>query len=79
MNFSIHIDESLARGLEGLAKESEKTRNALINEAIRHYLEEHRHSKWPKAVLALAGAAKGLKPFEELRCELANISEDPLA
>ena len=78
MNFSIHIDDTLAGDLEGLVKKSKTTRNALINQALRSYLEDRRRSKWPKAVLELAGAAKDLEPFERSRRELAPLSEDPL-
>ena len=78
MNFSIHVDESLAHDLESLAKRSKKARNAVINEALRCYLEGQRRSSWPRAVLELAGAARKLKPFEESRRELAKISKDPL-
>lgn len=79
MNFSIHIDDSMARKLESLAKKSRKTRNALINEALRHFLEHNRRSKWPQAVIELAGSAKDLEPFEKFRSDLTQVPEDPLA
>ena len=79
MNFSIHVDDTLIPPLEGLAKKTKKTRNSLINEAIRHFLEGHRRSKWPQAVLELAGAAKNLSPFESSRSKLKKPPEDPFA
>lgn len=78
MNFSIHVGESLAHALEGLAKKSKKTRNALINDALQCYVERQHRSEWPKAVRELAGAAKDLDPFENTRRELGRMTEDPL-
>lgn len=79
MNFSIHIDQPTARDLENLVKKTKKTRNALINEALRTFLETQRRSQWPRKVKELAGAAKDLLPFEDLRNELLIPPADPLA
>lgn len=79
MNVSVHLQDSLGREVERAVKKTKKTRNALINEALRYYLEEKGRSRWPRAVIRLAGAARDLEPFEKSRQELGRLSEDPLA
>lgn len=79
MNFSIHIDSQLAEGLASAVKKSGKTRNALINEALRDFLRLRTQMKWPKEVASLAGAAKDLEPFEARRNELGLLRDDPFA
>jgi hypothetical protein len=66
MNFSIHIDDQVAAALEKEAKRSGKTRNRLIGEAVRAYLERTRPTEWPPELLDFA-PVKGLKPFESFR------------
>lgn len=78
MNFSIHIDDRVASQLVFLSKKTKKTRNALINQAIRFFLETQNKSEWPKAVRELAGSDHLLTPFENHRQELAPLKEDPM-
>ena len=66
MNFSIHIDDRTAKSLAREVRRSGKTRNALIGEAVRQYLDQSRISEWPAELLE-AQPLKGLKPFESFR------------
>lgn len=77
MNFSIHLDDPLAHALNDMARQSGKTRNALIREAIRAFVGHFTRSKWPKTIKALAGADPTLEPFEDLRRELSPLTKDP--
>lgn len=78
MNFSIHIDDPLARTLDALARQSGKTRNALIREALRVFVARFGKTQWPTQVKALAGADPALVPFEDSRRELTTPLVDPL-
>jgi metal-responsive CopG/Arc/MetJ family transcriptional regulator len=69
MNFSIHLRDELVERLAQAAKESGKTRNALIGEAIGEWLDRRRTSKWPQSVMNFRGI-RGIARFEESRKEL---------
>ncbi len=75
MNFSIHLTNELAEEITEIAKKSGKTRNALITQAIRDFINVHVHKNWPQEVYKLAGSAKKLKPFESHRKELKALAE----
>lgn len=66
MNFSIHIDEPLAKALARAVKRAGKTRNALINEALRAWLEQQARTEWPAELLE-AEPFDDLVPFEQGR------------
>ena len=66
MNFSVHIDEAMAKELARLVRRSGTNRNALINEALRHYVAEKRRAEWPKELLE-AAPVPDLVPFEKHR------------
>lgn len=68
MNFSIHLEERLAAGLKRQASRSGRTRNALINEAVRQYLERAQRDEWPKELHDFA-PFDDLKPFESHRAK----------
>jgi predicted transcriptional regulator len=69
MNFSVHLSNDLVERLDLAAKESGKTRNALVREAVGQWLERRRASKWPSAIMNFRGIA-GIARFEESRKEL---------
>lgn len=79
MNFSIHVNTETARKLAQLAQKTGQPRNALINQAIRIFLDYQGRQEWPLEVRQLAGADPRLSPFEALRTELKSPTEDPLA
>lgn len=78
MNFSVHIDKETAKKLNHLVKETKKPRNALINQAIKLFLEKMEKLEWPLEVKKMAGAFPDLTPFETSRKELISFDEDPL-
>ena len=83
MPFSIHMDEETRRAIEALARKSGKTRNALINEAVREYMRNRAAQAWPEDVRAwIAGGSKRrgatMPPFESYRSELAEQDEPDL-
>ena len=47
MNFSLHLDDSLAAALKRETARSKRPRNALVTEAIRQWLDRARRSTWP--------------------------------
>jgi hypothetical protein len=69
MNFSIHLSNDLVERLDQIARESGKTRNALIREAVGELLDRRRVSKWPISVMNFRGIP-GMIRFEESRKEL---------
>lgn len=55
MNLNIYIDDKLSEKLTEVAKTSDKSRNAIIEEAISMWLKVHEKSEWPDEVLAFKG------------------------
>lgn len=78
MNFNIYIDDQLGNRLIEVAKESQKSRNALIREAIGLWLNTQEKSTWPEAVMDFEGIDH-FPAFEAYRKDLAPVSEDPFA
>lgn len=76
MNFSIHIDDRVAEALAKEVRRTGKTRNALISEAVRQYLERSRPSEWPRELLD-AEPIKGLEPFESFRRKERSVARFP--
>ncbi|MEW5741148.1 MAG: ribbon-helix-helix domain-containing protein [Myxococcota bacterium] len=66
MNFSVHLDEQTAAALKREARRLSRTRNSLVAEAIRAWLERVQPTAWPKELLDFEGC-KDLEPFEDRR------------
>ncbi|MBS1152729.1 MAG: hypothetical protein H6Q89_4427 [Myxococcaceae bacterium] len=66
MNFSIHLDDATALRLKLEAARRNRTRNAVVAEAVKQWLERSQRSDWPKELLQYAGA-RDLVPFEKAR------------
>jgi predicted transcriptional regulator len=83
MPFSVHMDEKNRRALDHLVQTSGKTRNALINEAVREFVGRRESSAWPDSVrrwIARAPARRGPRfpAFESHRRELGGLVEPKL-
>lgn len=83
MPFSIHMDEETRRAIEALARKSGKTRNALINEAVREFVRRRTAQQWPQDVREWIEAtskksAARMPPFESYRSELTAQGEPDL-
>ncbi len=55
MNFSVHLNDELVERLNQTARESGRTRNALIREAVGEWLNRRRPAKWPTEVMHFQG------------------------
>jgi len=69
MSFSIHLEDEIFQQVDRAAKESGKTRNALIRQALREWLASRKPAAWPAKVAAFKGI-KGAPRFESRRSEL---------
>ncbi len=69
MNFSVHLSDELVERLNETARESGKTRNALIRQAVGEWLDRRRPARWPPEIVDFRGI-RGIKRFEENRKEL---------
>lgn len=72
MNFSVHLDRETAAALERLVRETGKSRNALIVQAVRDLVAGGRRG-WPASVRAWLREGpdtSDLAPFEARRSEL---------
>ncbi len=66
MTLSIYLDKESLDQFNRIARETGKTRNALIREALGEWLARRRRSQWPPEVLNFKGI-KGMARFEENR------------
>ena len=78
MNFNIYLDDRLGERLIIATKESHKSRNALIREAVDLWLKTNENSSWSKQILEFEGVAD-FPAFESYRDELKNVKDDPFA
>lgn len=78
MNFNIYLDEDLGGRLLEVAKESQKSRNGLIREAIDMWLQTKELNDWPDEIMHFKGI-NGLPSFESYRDELTSATDDPFA
>jgi len=78
MNFNIYLDEDLGSRLLEAAKESQKSRNGLIREAIDLWLQTKESNDWPEDIMQFTGI-KGFPSFESHRDELTLVKDDPFA
>ena len=69
MTFSIYLDTKLAARLTRTAKESGKSRNAVIREALAEWLSRKQTDQWPKAIREFRGIRNAPR-FEANRKEL---------
>ena len=69
MNFSVHLNDELVERLNQAARESGKTRNALIHEAVAERFGRRWPAKWPAEVLNFRGIPR-ITRFEENRKKL---------
>jgi hypothetical protein len=80
MNFSIHMDEGTLRQIEALAKKTGKSRNALVNIAVREFVRGQSRREWPATVarwLDIRRPAKirNFAGFEANRGELGKLRD----
>ncbi len=78
MNINVYLEDSLAKSISQSAKQLGASRNALIREAIKEWLQNHELRKWPVTVLKFQGLDHAPK-FESYRDDLLPPEEDPFA
>lgn len=78
MNFNIYLDETTGKRLTRAATRARKSRNAVIREAVRSWLERVDTPAWPDVVMRYEGADAG-EAFESYRSRLRPPPSDPLA
>lgn len=77
MNINVYIEDSLGKKITANAKALGKTRNAVIREALKEWLQHHKANKWSRAIQNFNGL-KGFPEFESYRQELDMPEDDPL-
>lgn len=75
MAFSIHLDQPTTEALAQAVHETGRSRNALIREAVRQWLERAEHTEWPDVVRRFKGDPKAVR-FEDYRVGLGD-PQDP--
>ena len=50
VTFSVHMDPETVRQIESLAENMGKTRNALVNIAVKEFVRGRAESVWPESV-----------------------------
>jgi hypothetical protein len=78
MNINIYLEDSLGNYLNQYAKQSGKSRNALIREAVKEWVVHQGIKQWPDSVLTFSGIEE-IPAFESYRDELLPPKENPLA
>lgn len=69
MNFNIYLEDTLGHHLENLAQKEGKTRNTLIREAIKAFVEKKTDFYWSSAIMNFQGFDEGIT-FESYRDDL---------
>jgi len=77
LNINIYLQDQLLEEVDRLARETGKSRSALIREAIEAWLARRSGKEgWPTSVRDWRGAPE-FPPFERARSELSGRPEDP--
>lgn len=71
MHFTVYTNDELSTKLAAFTKQTGKTRNTLICEALNFYFNEHTKSAWPSRVLEFSGIKEPIPDFESFRHELS--------
>lgn len=78
MNINVYFEDSIGKNLNQYAKKLGKTRNAIVREAVKEWIDHHQSTKWPNSILKFSGV-KDFPSFESHRTDLTPPKEDPLA
>jgi len=76
LNFNVYIDKQTGERLDRLAQARRMSRNALIREALAHFVKRGAESQWPQEVLDFSGIPEA-RPFEHARRGLRAPRKDP--
>jgi gamma-glutamyl:cysteine ligase YbdK (ATP-grasp superfamily) len=78
VNFNVYVDDATGERIAALAKQRRTTRNAIVREALEHWLGTHGRRTWPKRVLSFEGQPD-FPAFETHRADLSAVPTDPFA
>lgn len=78
MNFNIYLDDQLGEQLIEATKDTHKSRNALIREAIALWLKHNKNTTWSETINNFEGI-EDFPAFESHRDQLPPPKEDPFA
>jgi Arc/MetJ-type ribon-helix-helix transcriptional regulator len=78
MNINVYLQDQLLEQIDRLARETGRSRSALIREALEAWLSRRSASAWP-AVLREWRGDPGFPPFEEGRNDRSQRPDDPFA
>lgn len=69
MNFNIYIDAKMGDDIVSLSSLLDKSKNAIIREALADWITKHHLKKWPQRIQQFTGI-EDFTGFEESRSEL---------
>ena len=69
MNFNIYLEDELGNNLVTIAEKLGKTRNSIIREALKDYIDKQMSEQWPETILVFKGIDEGID-FESYRQDL---------
>ena len=76
MNLNVYIEDQLARQLNEVVESTGKSRNAVIREAVKSWIEHYDRTSWPLSVREFEGI-EDFPAFEDSREDLEPPKEDP--
>ena len=76
MNVNVYLENSLNKEIVVLAKKLHKSRNAIVREALKEWVSNHRTEEWPTLRRNFKGIPT-MTSFEAHRKELKSPKEDP--
>ena len=77
MNVNIYVEDDLGREINQMAQLLGKSRNAIIREALKEWVDHHASREWPAIVKNYAGI-KDFPRFEDYRNELEDNDKEDL-
>lgn len=77
MNINIYLEDSLGKQLNQYTQKIGKSRNAIIREAVKEWIDHHGVKEWPNSILQFKGI-EDFVSFETQRANLLPPTEDPL-
>lgn len=78
MNLNIYIEDELGQEIKHLAKKLGQSRNSIVREALKEWVNHHGIAAWPESVLKFSGVSD-VTAFEEHRTVLKPPKKDPFA
>jgi hypothetical protein len=78
MNFTVYLNGELAHEIGEASKSLNRSRNSIINEALKEWLKKRNTPNWPEGFFDFE-QVKDVPDFKKLRKNLKKPQKDPLA